>query len=489
MNHTFALTVLTLPVVFSGIQELYAESEKPNLLIVFPDQMRYSAIGALGIEPVKTPNLDRFMGESIFLSDAVSNYPVCSPFRAMLMSGKYPVKNNVWTNCHSKSAPLGCELPADAICWSDILSKNDYALGYIGKWHLDSPQKPYIKCRNNPPEGTAWNEWCPPARRHGFQYWYAYGTYDAHLRPMYWDTNAKRDEFHYVDEYGPKHEADKALAFFENKDSAFRDPAKPFALTISMNPPHTGYQEVPKRYHEMYKDLDIEALCAKFPQVPPKGTKMGDHFRKNIRWYYAQCTAMDEQFGRILDGLKKNGLDKNTIVLFTSDHGDLIGMHNEYTKNVEYKESMQIPFMIRWPEKLNPRTDTLMISTPDIAPTLLSMMGLTAQIPMDWEGTNLAQTVLSGKGPRPDGQLYFFMEKEFEGKPDFENGRRGWRDLRWTYVLSRARGKKDKVVLFDRKNDPSELQNVAEKHPEVCTELNKKMERELHRVNPQWKNR
>ena len=142
----------------------------PNLVIVFPDQMRGQAIGAAGEDPVVTPNLDAFAKESLYLPHAVSNYPVCSPFRAMLMTGQYPHASGVKNNCLSRTTPYNCELPRNARCWSDVLSDKDYSLGYIGKWHLDSPRPPYVDCKNNRGKDK-WNEWCSPDRRHGFDFW------------------------------------------------------------------------------------------------------------------------------------------------------------------------------------------------------------------------------------------------------------------------------------------------------------------------------
>ena len=171
----------------------------PNLVIVFPDQMRGQTMGFLNEDPVVTPCLDKFAAESLVLTQAVSNYPVCSPFRAMLMTGMYSHSNRVVENCNSNTAPFGCELPESARCWSDVLKDKGYDLAYIGKWHLDSPHEPYIDCKNN--EGPRkWNEWCPPSRRHGFNNWYAYGTYDYHMNPMYWSTGAGREEFNFVEQ-------------------------------------------------------------------------------------------------------------------------------------------------------------------------------------------------------------------------------------------------------------------------------------------------
>ena len=96
-------------------------------------------MGFLGEEPVVTPNLDRLAQQAIVFTQAASNYPVCSPYRAMLMTGQYPHRNGVISNCLSRTAPYGVELKTDAECWSDVLKASGYSLGYIGKWHLEAP--------------------------------------------------------------------------------------------------------------------------------------------------------------------------------------------------------------------------------------------------------------------------------------------------------------------------------------------------------------
>ena len=126
-------------------------------------------MGFLGEEPVCTPNLDRFASQGLVLDSVSATYPVCSPFRAMLMTGKYPFSNGVTTNCQSHSAPYGVQLREHDHCWSDILKDKGYTLGYIGKWHLDAPHEPYVDCYNNHGD-MKWNEWCPPNRRHGFDF-------------------------------------------------------------------------------------------------------------------------------------------------------------------------------------------------------------------------------------------------------------------------------------------------------------------------------
>lgn len=438
--------------------------QQPNLLFVFADQMRGSAMGFLGEEPVLTPTLDRLAKQSIVFTQAASNYPVCSPYRAMLMTGQYSHRNGVISNCLSRTSPYGVELKAEARCWSDVLKDNGYSLGYIGKWHLEAPHEPYIDCANNRGD-VAWNEWTPPHRRHGFDFWYAYNTYDYHLRPLYWKTDAIRDGFHYVDQWGPAHEADLATEFIQNQDGRFRAPDQPFALVVSMNPPHTPYDKHPEEYLTPYTAMTDQQLCSR-PNIPPAGTRWGDHYRKQIRHYYAMITGVDQQFGRIVDALERAGLAEDTIVVFTADHGNCLGIHGHGTKNVPEDESMRIPLLIRFPGKLRPRRDDLLISVPDMYPTLLGLMGLGQEIPTSVQGTSHAQLLLTGQGQRPTSQLYLWVPSERPAA-----GRRGVRTARHTLVLNRMPNQDENISLYDNVADPYQLKNVAQDQPDVVQQL------------------
>jgi len=268
-----SLALGTLPCVARpGAGPQARDPSRPNLLIVYPDQWRGQALGCLGEDPVVTPRLDALAAESLVLTEAVANYPVCSPSRAMLLSGRYPHANGVLGNCNSAGSEHGYELRSDEACWSDVLAQAGYSLGWIGKWHLDGPRRPYVESPNNS-EDFAWNEWTPPERRHGFGFWYAYGTMDDHLRPMYWSTDAPRDGAHRVEQWGPEHETDVALRYLRNEGGALRDPDAPFALVVAMNPPHMPYGKVPERYKEVYEGRSAQELCPR-PNVDPRWIKV-----------------------------------------------------------------------------------------------------------------------------------------------------------------------------------------------------------------------
>jgi arylsulfatase A-like enzyme len=433
----------------------------PNLIIVYPDQMRGQAMGFLNEDPVITPNLDRFARESLVLPQAVCNYPVCSPSRAMLWSGKYPHSNNVLGNCNTNGAKHGYEMRQSEQCLSDILCESGYSLGYIGKWHLDSPYKPYVKSSNNS-ENFAWNEWCSPERRHGFDFWYAYGTYDQHLNPMYWATDSPREKPIWIDQWGPEHEADMAIKYIRNENGDYRDQRKPFALVVAMNPPHMPYNLVPEKYIDKYSDKTYRDLVVRTNVDIDGDSRMSRLARNQTKNYFAMITGVDDQFGRILDVVNKQGLDEDTIVLFTSDHGNCIGSHNEVSKNNHYEESMRIPFMIRWPGKIKSRLDDLLLSTPDIFPTMLDLMGCSDSIPENVEGVDYAGLFLTGEGQRPTSQLYFWTPY---GQPEW--GRRGVRTDQYTLMISKMPDMEIEHVLHDNINDPYQLKNFADENPDI----------------------
>ncbi len=463
MKHSY--TPLLALTAITSVTSCHVSKEKkatpPNLVFIMADQWRGDAIGYLGIEPVQTPSLDELASEGVHFINAISSYPVSSPARGMLMTGQYPVKNGVTGNCNSNNTPYHVEMRTEARCWSDVLKEKGYELGYIGKWHLDAPYTPYVETSNNK-GAVAWNEWCPKERRHGFDHWIAYGTYDQHLKPMYWDTDAGRDEFYFVDQWGPEYEADRAIEYIANTNGKLRDPKQPFGLVVSMNPPHTGYHLVPDRYKDIYKDIDVESLCNQ-PHIPPKGTPNGDFFRKSILDYYACISGVDEQVGRIVAELKRQGLFENTIIVFTSDHGDSMGMHENIGKNIYYEEAMRIPMIITWPQQLKTRQEKeLPIAFADLYPTMLSLMGYEKDIPEEVQTFNLAEEVINGASEELI-QPYYLVSPS-----NVLTGYRGLRSNRYTFVVHATDGVIDETLLFDRITDPRQMENIADKEPEIA---------------------
>src|SRR5690625_4268409 len=194
---------------------------QPNILYVFADQWRRQAVGYAEEDPVVTPNIDRFAKESMVFSQAVTCTPLCSPHRASLLTGKYPLSTGVYTNCKVGADVM---LREEETCMSDVLKQAGYQTGYIGKWHLDLPEKNHT---DNPESGAeGWDAYTPPGpKRHGFDYWYSYGAWDSHLAPHYWQDSPEKIQ---VDQWSVEHETDRAIAFIQN-----RKKEQPFALFVS----------------------------------------------------------------------------------------------------------------------------------------------------------------------------------------------------------------------------------------------------------------
>lgn len=471
-------------------------TDRPNIIYIFPDQFRNHAMQVWNedgfrehvnfkADPAHTPVLDRFAKESVVLTSAHSNCPLSSPHRGMMLTGMYPDGSGVPLNCNS-TRPIS-NLRVDAVTISDVLSRNGYDCAYIGKLHVDyptknNPQNPgtYVEKKN-----PVWDAYTPPERRHGFRYWYSYGTFDEHKKPHYWDTEGKRHE---IREWSPQHEADKAIEYL-TKD---RDPQKPFYMVVSMNPPHSPYyslDDVMEEDYNLYKDIPLNELLIR-PNVRADLAKK----QKSAPYYFASVTGVDREFGRILEKVKELGLDENTIVVFTSDHGETMASHLDDPKNSPYTESMNVPFMIRYPGKLKPHVNDVLLGTPDIMPTLLSLAGLEKEIPVSVQGQDLVP-FLNGKSCKydaPKGVLYIRNvdgEKDATGKvQSYFPIARGIKTHRYTMAITIDRQKQVKeILLFDDKKDPYQMQPLdADKNKKIFKQLTKEMGKLLKKADDPW---
>ena len=457
-------------------------TQPPNLVFVFPDEMRQQALGSMKQDPVITPNLDQFATESLVLTQAVSNCPICSPYRGMLFTGQYPLNSGVPVNINSDMIPYGVELSETKQCFSDILHDTGYSQGYIGKLHLDLPQlehAPYTEgWRDESGKRLIWDAYTPPGpRRHGYDFWYSYGCCDQHLTPHYWTGGAPVEERILPNEWSVKHETDVAIEFIFNRDEKYRDREKPFSLFVSYNPPHMPFDEVPPQYLELYADLTSEQLLNR-PNVKPDSRGQAI---EHVRNYFAAISGIDEQFGRILQALDEAGLKENTIVIFTSDHGEMMGSHGLMGKSVWYDESFLVPFIIRWPGYIPPGWDNLLFGAPDIMPTLLGLMGFNKLIPDTIDGTDYAAALLGEKGQRPQSAFYILTHPHDSTLAD----RRGVRTDRYIFVVSREGGM-ESVILHDNQADPFQLENIAEEQPVLVDSLKEMVNQWLIKTGDTW---
>ena len=473
--------------------------ERPNVIYVFPDQFRNCAMGFWADEeysryagwladPVHTPNLDRFADESLVLSNAVSTCPLSSPYRGMFLTGMYPERNGVTLNCMALRPES--TLSPEAVCISDVFAEAGYSCGYIGKLHAETPMKNdpanpghYVSDRN--PE---WDAYTPPERRHGFSYWYSYGTFDVHKNPHYWDTEGVRHDPH---EFSVKHETDKAIEFLRNENGE-RDADAPFFLALAYNPPHSPYESPEDCMDEdygLYRNMTLSELYVR----PNADTTLSK--APAARYYFANVTGVDREFGRLLDELERLGLKENTIVVFTSDHGETMCSQGTLDpKNSIYTESFNVPFIIRYPGRIRHRVDPILLSTTDIMPTMLALAGLEDRIPETVEGRNLAPAVL-GNGEDcdiPDAALYI---RNLDGEKDADGivhgifpAARGIKTGRYTMEISITRDlKPERVLIFDDLKDPYQMNCIPyTEEPELFDGLCSVLERKLEEANDVW---
>jgi len=455
-----------------------------NLLFVFADQCRAGAIGYAKEDPVKTPNMDNFCKESTYCDHTFSTFPVCSPHRASLMTGKYPLSSGFFTNCKKG---LSLRLKDEEICVGQVLKKSGYETAYIGKWHLDEPEQNICEF---PKSGARdWDAYTPPGvRRHGFDYWYSYGTYDMHLSPHYWHDS---DEMIKVNKWSPEHETDKAIEYL----SKIRDKSKPFAMYISWNPPHSVYSEVPDEYLKLYDDVELKGnvIFENIHHHTGENAAMSEEeLRLTTKQYYAAISGRDKQFGRLIDYLKQNNLYEDTLVILSADHGDMMGSHGLMGKHVWYEESIKIPFVVHVPGNNNKRCSTCMGSQ-DMMPTVLGLLG--CDIPETVEGEDCAKFI---KGDENEDRVSFimacpgradFVEKfKKAGKNPAEYGWRGVRTRKYTYVMELGYDviSNPRRYLYDIQNDPLQKTTIdleLEENKQLAGKLEEEVIKWLKRQN------
>lgn len=422
---------------FAACSQAAEMQKQPNLLFLLADQWRAQSTGYAGDPNVKTPNLDRLAGESVNFVRAVSNCPVCCPFRGSLMTGQRPLTHGVFLN----DAPL----PAEAVTIAEVLVGVGYQTGYIGKWHLD---------------GRGRLSFTPPERRQGFQYWKAVECTHDYNNSFYYGDDPTRLKWTGYDSAAQTEDAEQYI-----RHQASR--GQPFALFLSWGTPHNPYDTAPDKYRAMYRPEDIQ-LRSNVPdqfKIPA---------RRELAGYYAHCTALDDCVARLRETLQAAGIEENTIVVFTADHGDMLYSQGEVRKQKPWDESIRVPFLIHWPAGLGSEGRKLdaAMNTEDIMPTLLGLMQ--APIPDQVEGRDLSGYLRGGEKPGDDASL-ITCPSPFGEWTRQRGGReyRGLRTARYTYV----RDLNGPWLLYDNEVDPFQMHNLCNQ-PEAA-ELQAKLDKQL----------
>ncbi len=451
---------------------------RPNILVVMADQFRASALGLLGEDQVRTPHLDRMAQEGCLVEQAVSSYPVCSPHRAMFLTGLRPHQNGVTVNVNSDTALDGVGLRDGLPTWASLLRAQGWRTGYIGKWHLEPPvadDEHYGEGRRE--DGKVWDAYSPPHRRFGFDFWHSYGAADRHLAPHYWTTDAAREERVDVDAWSAEHETDVAIDFL-------REPGdEPFALMLSLNPPHQPFDQVPERYRAEYADRDEQSLLTR-PNVP-LGTAVAEEAAGIARDYFAAITGVDEQIGRLMAAVKALPASRPTVVLFTSDHGMQLGSHGLLYKNVGYEESMRLPLIVHAPALVPPSRARVVIDSLDFAPTILGLAGVESD-EHGLPGRDRSAVLCGGPAPAEDAATGGTLYQRHASRAD-QSSARGWRTPQGKLIATWRAGDPLDVMFFDLGVDPYELHNKAD-HP-AAADYARLLETALEQTGDEWEGR
>ena len=416
-------------------------ARKPNVVFVFADQWRAQATGFAGDPNVHTPVLDKLAQASVRLTTAVSNCPVCCPYRASLLTGQYPLTHGVFLNdvCLSDKAVSSAQAFKGA----------GYQTGYIGKWHLD---------------GHGRSSFIPRERRHGFEFWKALEcTHSYNRSPYYGDEDVKL----YWEGYDACAQTREAQQYVRAHAGQ-----GPFVLFLSWGPPHNPYGTAPQRFAKLYKAEEL-SLRPNVPAAKPP--------RADLAGYHAHCAALDECLGWLWDTLRECKIEEDTILVFTSDHGDMLGSQGLARKQHPYDESILVPFLIHWPKLCKEGRDVATpFGTPDILPTLLGLCGI--EIPKTVEGADFSAHLRGGPAPG-DGAALIACYAPFGEWPKMRGGReyRGVRTQRHTYV----RRLDGPWLLFDNQQDPYQLKNLCgdAKYAEAQKELEATLQQKLLQTN------
>lgn len=460
---------------------------QPNIILIYADQMRYDCMSPSGNKFVKTPHMQRLADEGLTFDNAFASYPLCCPFRASMMTGKYAQGHGMYQNHFP--------LRGDQEFLGEHMQEAGYQTFYVGKWHLEGGPKPGF---------------VPKDRRFGFDKFVGFNRGHSYLDGIFFrDT----DQPYRCQRYEPDYQTDHFLDFL---DEAQDDPDKPFLGYISFGPPHHP-NDMPEHWRKLYDPAEITlpvgtlseeeqiriqtervetdcngnmkaALRSRVAYGAKKQLEAETEEEKRIfiAEYYAMISNIDHNIGRILGQLDKLGIADNTMVIFFADHGDMLGEHGYYCgyKPQGYRAAMQVPLLIRYPQGITAgrRTEAMIDVGIDTPVTLLDVAGAH---PFSQANGESYLPVLKGSDTHRDMIHYqtFRMEDgawgEFTPVPE-----RGIRTKEWVYIRQPDRRK----LLFDQLADPNELNNLADSplHQTLMDEFDEIITKHMQDTGDDW---
>lgn len=417
---------------------------RTNIVLIHSDQHRYDCVGVNGHPIVQTPNLDRLAGEGINFSHAFCPVPLCMPTRASLLCGQWPTEHLQIANTDTEAPrPLRDDLPT----FSQLLRDAGYYLGYVGKWHVDPDRGPleFGFCDYVPEwEYRKWRKESALPDRPRTKGWF--GEVDPHIEPQ--QSRLAWGGGHLI----------RMLEFCAGRSD-------PFFLRWDPSEPHLP-NVVPEPYASAYPPSQIEPWPSFGDTFEGKPYIQAQQLRTwKIdgwdwdRWapvvgrYLGEVSLLDAQIGRVMDALDRLGLADSTLLIYTSDHGDMCGGHGMVDKHfVMYDDVVRIPLIARWPgvTEAGRACDSFVSHAIDLAGTFCDAAGL--PIPETFSGQSLVPLF---RGDATNGRQDIFAT--YHGNQFGLYSQRMVRDRRWKYIWNATA----EDELYDLESDPGELRNLA----------------------------
>jgi len=416
-------------------------ADRPNILFLYTDDQAPWAIGASGHPHAKTPNLDRLARTGAYLVNSFTTTPVCSPSRASLMTSRYGSELGITDWIHPRREPqLG--LDPGTVTWTERLQQAGYHTGLVGKWHLGVPDRFH-------PTKT------------GFDYFMGFRTGGTRPANPVLEKNGQPQRFGGIT---ADILTDHAIEFLRRKRS------KPFLLCVHYRAPHAPWLPVANEDWRGFRKLDPQIPNPDYPNLAIKRVK------RMTREYLASVHSVDRNLGRIFREMDVLKLSKNTIVIFTSDHGYTMG-HNgiwhkgnghwvlkkptKPAKNIPrnqrpnmYDHSIRVPTIVRWPGRIKPGSVIKnTVSNLDWYPTVLAMAGVATPGGQVIRGRNIVPLLIGSKVKWNNG---FYAE--YSTHHQSRTHMRMYRTVKWKLVRDFLNPDRDE--LFDLKNDPAESKNL-----------------------------
>ena len=433
-----------------------------NILFIFSDQHRACDLNCYGNEQIISPNFDKLSRNSLQFFNCISNTPVCVPVRGSILTGYHPNNHKALTN----DLPIDDKIKSIA----SILNENNYHTGYIGKWHLGSIPR---------------NRFIHKHERMGFQEWKVANCTHDYNNSYYFDEN---NRYHKIKGYESNYQTDLSIDFIERNYKS----EKPWALYLSWGPPHNPYDTAPQKYKKLYENTNI-TLRENVKDYSIINVKENIRYNKtdianSYKGYYSHITALDFCLGRLINKLEELNIFENTLIVYTSDHGDLLGSHGYINKQQPWYESINVPLLISLPEKIHPGKTDEVISLTDLPCTILGMVGL--KFEEKREGIDLHETMFDGNTFK--GLETAYINNSIPCHQALDAGIKEWYGIKtkeWSYVESL--NFTDNKLFHDIK-DKYQLNNLFNNHEysKIQSNLKNSLKNHMKQVNDElipWK--